>query len=339
MHVSVIGAGSFGTVLASVAAANHHRVSLWCHTQAQADLINTQRCNPRYHPELTLGTGILATSDLAASVAEAELVILSVPSKAMADVCERLSPHLPAGVGLISTTKGIQADGFLLMSEVIEATCPGHPVGVLSGPNLAAEIADRHLTASVIASPDGGLRDQARAALSNKYLRLYSATDRISVELGGSLKNIYAIASGLAAALQVGSNTQAALITRALAEMSRLASYLGGNPMTFLGLAGVGDLMVTCTSPLSRNYRVGWLLGQGKSLAEAEAEIGQVAEGINTLRLVHAKAKELGVVMPIVEGLHEVIFGQRPARQVAVKLMQAAHTSDVEFVLPRKPGP
>ncbi len=338
MRVAVIGAGSFGTVLASVVKANQHQVRIWARSQAQCDQINHTGFNSKYHSKLKLD-GVYASSDFAEVVANADLVILSVPSKAMSEVCLRLAEHLPAGVGLVSTTKGIQADGFLMMSEVIEQACPGHPVGVLSGPNLAAEIAQRHLTAAVIASPSARLRESATYAIGCKYLRLYSATDRISVELGGALKNIYAIACGLAAALNVGSNTQAALMTRALAEMSRLASHLGGNPMTFLGLAGVGDLIVTCSSPLSRNYRVGWLLGEGKTLEQAQQEIGQVAEGVNTLRLIHARALEMGVVMPIVNGLHEVIFGQMPARSVAVKLMQAAHTSDVEFVLPTIPGP
>ena len=338
MRVAVIGAGSFGTVLASVVRANQHQVRIWARSQEQCDQINQTGFNSKYHPKLKLD-GVHASSDFAEVVADADLVILSVPSKAMSEVCLRLAEHLPAGVGLVSTTKGIQAEGFLMMSEVIEYACPGHPVGVLSGPNLAAEIAQRHLTAAVIASPSARLRESATHAIGCKYLRLYSATDRISVELGGALKNIYAIACGLAAALNVGSNTQAALMTRALAEMSRLASHLGGNPMTFLGLAGVGDLIVTCSSPLSRNYRVGWLLGEGKTLEQAQQEIGQVAEGVNTLRLIHARALEMGVVMPIVNGLHEVIFGQMPARSVAVKLMQAAHTSDVEFVLPTIPGP
>lgn len=338
MRVAVIGAGSFGTVLASVAFANGHQVSLWCRTAQQAQSIQQTGVNQRFHPKLRLD-GVTVSDQLQAVVADADLVILSVPSKGMQAICQQLRPLLSPGLPLVSTTKGIQADGFLLMSELIERECPGHPVGVLSGPNLAAEIAERHLTAAVIASPVAAVRKLATDVLGCRYFRLYSATDRVSVELGGALKNIYAIANGLAASLQVGSNTQAALITRALAEMSRLASHLGGNPMTFLGLAGVGDLIVTCTSPLSRNYRVGWLLGQGHSLNEAEAEIGQVAEGINTLKLIHERSEHMGVTMPIVAGLYEVIFGQKPARSVAMKFMQAAYTSDVEFVLPGIPGP
>lgn len=338
MNLAILGAGSFGTVLASIAAANGHSVALWARTPEKAAAINECGRNLDYHPDLVLGAGILATGDLRQAVGDADLVVLSVPSYAMREVCEAVRDLLPQGVGLVSTTKGVEAEGFLLMSQVIAKACPGHPVGVLSGPNLAKEIAARHLTASVIASQDSGLRDLTREALSCKYLRLYSATDLVGVELGGALKNIYAIACGLAAALDVGANTQAALMTRALAEMSRFAACLGGNPMTFLGLAGVGDLIVTCSSPLSRNYRLGHLLGQGKRLDEAAEAIGQVTEGLNTLKLVHAKAAQAGVVMPIVSGLYDVIFGQKPARQVAVKLMQAAHTSDVEFVLPRKPS-
>jgi len=204
----------------------------------------------------------------------------------------------------------------------------------LSGPNLAHEIATRHLTASVVASQSPQVRQLAREAFATKYFRLYSSEDLISVELGGALKNIYAIAAGLADGLGVGQNTKALLITRALAEMSRLSAHMGGNPLSFLGLAGVGDLYVTSVSPLSRNFRIGQALAQGHSLESAESNLGQVAEGVNTLRVVYEQCQRDDIAMPILTALYEVIFGGKPVRQTALQMMQAAHTSDVEFLMP-----
>ena len=334
MQIAIIGAGSFGTVLADQAASNGHCVHLWTRTSELADSINCDRMNAKYHPTLKLHTAIHAFTEMAAVVAEAELILLSVPSKVMGEVCQQLAPIAPPAASLVSTTKGIEGDGFLLMSQVIHRCLPRHAIGVLSGPNIAKELAERHLTASVIASADPQVRERARQALATKYFRLYSSNDLISVELGGALKNIYAIAAGLADGLGVGDNTKALLITRALAEMSRLSAHMGGNPLTFLGLAGVGDLYVTSVSPYSRNFRIGRALAEGQSLAAAEDALGQVAEGVNTLSLVHAQTAHWGVAMPILDALHQVIFGGKPVRQMALQMMQAAHTSDVEFLMP-----
>lgn len=334
MRVAVMGAGSFGTVLADVAAHNDCAVRLYARNPDLVQVLNQSHRNPQYHPELELHHQIHATSDIAEAVEGASLVLLSVPSKAMDGVCQTLAPLLRPEVALLSTTKGIREEGFRLMSQVIAEHLPNNPIGVLSGPNLAHEIAKRHLTASVVASREPRVRELARTAFATRYFRLYSSEDLVSVELGGALKNIYAIAAGLADGLGVGENTKALLITRALAEMSRLSSKMGGNPLSFLGLAGVGDLYVTSVSPLSRNFRVGRALAEGLSLAEAEAQLGQVAEGVNTLRLVHARCAEFDIVMPILDALYQVIFGGKPVRQMAVQMMQAAHTSDVEFLMP-----
>lgn len=334
MRVAVIGAGSFGTVLADVAAHNDCAVRLYARNLDLVQVLNQSHRNPQYHPDLELHHQIHATADIAEAVEGASLVLLSVPSKAMDGVCQALAPLLRPEVALLSTTKGIREQGFRLMSQVIAEHLPNNPIGVLSGPNLAHEIAKRHLTASVVASREPRVRELARAAFATRYFRLYSSEDLVSVELGGALKNIYAIAAGLADGLGVGENTKALLITRALAEMSRLSSKMGGNPLSFLGLAGVGDLYVTSVSPLSRNFRVGRALAEGLSLAEAEAQLGQVAEGVNTLRLVHARCAEFDIVMPILDALYQVIFGGKPVRQMAVQMMQAAHTSDVEFLMP-----
>jgi glycerol-3-phosphate dehydrogenase (NAD(P)+) len=334
MQVAIIGAGSFGTVLADIAAHNECSVSIYARRPEMVHAINAFHRNPQYHPELELHESIQASSDLEAVVADADLVLLSVPSKSMDSVCQSLSSVLASDVPLLSTTKGIRANGFKLMSAVISERLPNNPVGVLSGPNLAHEIANRHLTASVVASASPIVRQLARDAFATKYFRLYSSEDLVSVELGGALKNIYAIAAGLADGLGVGQNTKALLITRALAEMSRLSAHMGGNPLSFLGLAGVGDLYVTSVSPLSRNFRVGRALADGHTLESAEKNLGQVAEGVNTLRLVYEQCQRDEVAMPILSALYDVIFGGKPVRQTALHMMQAAHTSDVEFLMP-----
>ncbi len=334
MRVAVIGAGSFGTVLADLAAHNNCEVRIYARRDEMVHAINAFHKNPQYHPKLQLHQSIHASSDLHSVVEGADLVILSVPSKAMDFVCVQLSPVILDGTALLSTTKGIRAEGFKLMSEVIEERLPDHPMGVLSGPNLAHEIAQRHLTASVVASESPNVRHLTRQAFATKYFRLYSSEDLVSVELGGALKNIYAISAGLADGLGVGENTKALLITRALAEMSRLSAHMGGNPLSFLGLAGVGDLYVTSVSPLSRNFRIGRALADGCSLESAERDLGQVAEGVNTLKLVYDQCQRDQIVMPILNALHEVIFGGKPVRKTALQMMQAVHTSDIEFLMP-----
>jgi len=220
-----------------------------------------------------------------------------------------------------------------LMSEVLEEACPHARIGVLSGPNLAEEIAAGHFTGTVVASRDAALRARVQQVVHSRSFRVYSNPDLFGVELGGALKNIYAIASGMAAALGAGENARSMLITRSLAEMSRFGVSLGANPLTFLGLAGVGDLMVTCASPLSRNYQLGLTVGRGRSLAEAQAELGKLAEGVNTLRLVWPEARRRAVAMPIVEGLHAILFDGRPLPDVLVRLMMAEDRDDVEFVV------
>ncbi len=201
---------------------------------------------------------------------------------------------------LVSLTKGIEAQSFKLMSQILEEIVPQARIGVLSGPNLARE--------TVVGSEDEALCQQVQTALHGRTFRVYASTDRFGVELGGALKNVYAIIAGMAVALEMGENTKSMLITRALAEMTRFAVSQGANPMTFLGLAGVGDLIVTCSSPKSRNYQVGFALGQGLTLDEAVTRLGEVAEGVNTLKVLKVKAQEVQVYMPLVAGLHAILF-------------------------------
>jgi len=334
--VAVLGGGSFGTALASIAADNGARVRQWLRDAELVSTINREHRNTRYLPDFTINANVVADTDLAAVLDGAELVFVAIPSKAFPEVVRQARPWLRPEQILVSTTKGIQADGFKLMSQILEEETGFAHIGVLSGPNLASEIADRQLTATVVASDDALTRARVQTALGCDYFRVYASNDRYGVELGGALKNIYAIAAGMAAALGMGENTRSMLMTRALAEMSRFAVALGANPMTFLGLAGVGDLIVTCSSKLSRNYRVGFALGEGRTLDEAVAALGQVAEGVNTVSLVRDKARAEGIYMPLCEGLYQVLFNQVPARDMARLLMRNEQSSDVEFTLSRE---
>lgn len=330
--IAILGAGMFGTAIANIMAENAHEVRLWSRDAEQAEAIRTEHENKRSLPGYPVNAAVVPTADLAVALEGAELCFVAVPSKAFREVVRMARPFIGPDTVMISTTKGIEADGFHLMSEVLRQELPDNPVGVLSGPNLAAEIADRQITATVIASDNPDVCQLVQEILHTPYFRVYSSDDTYGVELAGALKNIYAIASGFAAALGVGQNTHGMLITRSLAEMSRFAHSMGAKPITFLGLAGVGDLMVTCGSPLSRNYQIGFSLGQGLTLNEAVQKLGRLAEGINTIRTVKHKADELEIYMPIVNGLYNILFEQKPVEQVINEIMMGEQPSDVEFV-------
>ncbi|MCL6414520.1 NAD(P)H-dependent glycerol-3-phosphate dehydrogenase [Aestuariirhabdus sp. Z084] len=330
--IAVIGGGSFGTAIADIIASNGHEVRQWMRDEALAKDINKQRVNSRYLPDYQLHEGIHASTDIFWVVAEADVIFVSIPSSSFRSVVQTMKEAV-VGKVLISTTKGVEAGSFDLMSQILAEEVPEARIGVLSGPNLAKEVVAKAITATVIASDDEALCQEVQGLLHSDYFRVYSNHDIYGVELGGALKNIYAIVAGLAESLGMGENTKSMLITRSLAEMSRFAVKMGANPLTFLGLSGVGDLIVTCTSSLSRNFRVGYALGQGKSLEEAEAELGQVAEGINTLQLVRAKARELEVYMPLVDGLYEIVVNKRSIRDVTRHLMLGEQKTDVEFIL------
>jgi glycerol-3-phosphate dehydrogenase (NAD(P)+) len=329
--VGIVGGGSFGSALADMIGTKGHPVLHWYRAPEAADRFNAIHTNEKYLPGMRLSANITATADLAAVAEAAKLIIVSVPSVHFRDVARRLGDHVNGSQILISTTKGIEAQTFKLMTEVLrEETCC-LKIGALSGPNLAKEIAAKKPSGTVIASRYDEVIRKAQEVISGPYFRVYSNTDVYGVELGGVLKNAYAIATGLVASLQMGDNTLGMLITRALAEMSRFADKMGSNPLTFLGLAGVGDLVTTCTSPLSRNYRVGLMIGQGKSLDEAMAAIGEVAEGVNTVRIVREKAARLGVRMHILEGLHALLFEGIDLPAVLKQLMNVPQMEDVEF--------
>ena len=329
--IAVLGGGSFGTAIANLLAENGQHVLLWMRDPEQAEAIRLTGENPRYLKGVKIHAGVEPISDLAATLDACELVFVALPSSALRQALQPMAEKLQ-GKMLISTTKGIEAQSFKLMSQILEDIAPQARIGVLSGPNLAREVAEHALTASVIASEDEELCQRVQDALHGRTFRVYASTDRFGVELGGALKNVYAIIAGMAAALGMGENTRGMLITRALAEMTRFAVHLGANTMTFLGLAGVGDLIVTCSSSKSRNYQVGFALGEGLSLEDAVARLGEVAEGVNTIKVLKSKAEELQVYMPLVAGLHAILFEGRTLDQVVEGLMRAEPKTDVDFI-------
>lgn len=335
LRVTVIGGGSFGTAMANMAARNGCQTTLWIRNPEIAKEINKTNINQRYLPDFTLEKTLKVTSDLKDAICQSDLVLVTIPSQSFRGVLQQIKPHV-SGQAIISLTKGIEADTFKLMSEIIREELPEVAYGVLSGPNLATEIMQGMPAGSVIASPSELVRFAVQKALHSALFRVFASDDVHGVELGGALKNIYAVAMGMAAAHHVGENTRSMILTRALAEMSRFAVCLGANPLTFLGLSGVGDLFATCNSPLSRNYRVGFALGEGKTLNEAVEILGQTAEGINTVVQVRKRALELDVYMPITNALYEVIFEGAPPLNVALSLMKNGARSDVEFVLPHE---
>lgn len=329
--VSVIGGGSFGTVIANIAAQNGHEVMFWMRSADTVNEINTQHENPQYLPGYKIHNNVLATEEMSAAVANSHVIFVAVPSSSFRDVVRNVIQHAPKDAILVSTTKGIEPGSFLLMSQILTDEAPEFKVGVLSGPNLAKEIASKHLTGTVIASNQQEVREVVKSALKSEFFRVYTNDDIFGVELGGSLKNIYAIIAGLAAAIGMGHNTNSMLVTRSLTEMARFGKELGADPMTFLGLAGVGDLIVTCSTPLSRNYRIGYALGEGKTIEEAIEEVGQVAEGVNTVKLVAEKAAELDVYMPLATGLYRIIYKGESIRNILSSLMLSEQSLDVEF--------
>ena len=329
--IAVIGGGSFGTVVANIAALNGYDVKFWMRSNVLVDELNALHENTQYLPGYKLSHRVIATESMVEAVADAGVVFVAVPSTSFREVVQQVITHAPSKSMLISTTKGIEAGSFKLMSQIMAEESSSAKIGVLSGPNLAKEIASKHPTGTVIASNFEEVRETVQEILSSDTFKVYTNDDMFGVELGGSLKNIYAIIAGLAEAIGMGHNTNSMLVTRGLTEMARFGRELGADPMTFLGLAGVGDLVVTCSTPLSRNYRIGQILGTGKSIEEAVGEVGQVAEGVNTVKLVKEKADELRVYMPLVSGLYRIMYENQPIKNVVSSLTLSEQALDVEF--------
>jgi glycerol-3-phosphate dehydrogenase (NAD(P)+) len=329
--VVVLGGGSFGTALSNMIAENGHNVVLWMRSSKRATQCSVSFENPKYLPGFSLDTKITFSSDLRSSIHNADVIFFSVPSKAYRDVAREVKQFIKDDIRVISTAKGIEAKTFKLMSKVLEEELPEARIGVISGPNLAMEIAAKEITATVVACQDPDLCISIQELLSSRYFRVYANSDRFGVEIAGALKNIYAIAAGISSSMHMGQNTISVLITRSLAEMSRFSACLGANPMTFLGLSGVGDLYVTCTSPLSRNFQIGMALGEGLSVDEAVIKVGHTAEGINTVRIIKSESEKLKVYMPIASALYETMFNGQPVEDGLRSMMLADQNTDVEF--------
>ena len=321
MKCAVLGAGAWGTALASLLADNGHETKIWCLEPDVADAISHSSTNPRFLPGQELNGALTGTTDKAEALDGAELVLLAAPSHVLREVVSHARAWVAAGATAVVATKGIERGSFALMTDVVEQELRGHAVVALSGPSFAAEVANRQPTAVVAASASASAAALTQLAFSAPHFRVYSHDDVIGVELGGAIKNVMAVATGISDGLGLGFNARAALITRGLAEMMRLGVDMGAHPQTFAGLAGIGDLVLTCTGALSRNRQVGLEIGKGATLSEVLAGRETVAEGVVTTESTKALAERQGVEMPIVTAVHRVLFERQPARWALVELM------------------
>ena len=329
--ISVLGGGSWGTVLAYLASLNQNEVTLWMRDEEVVREINNNNINSKYLPNLNLGSNLTATSKIE-DISDSGIIIFCIPSDAFRDVSDLASSYVRDESFLVTATKGVEKDGFSLMSNILADHYPRNAIGVLSGPNLAEEIASSHLSGTVIASDNKILTQSVIEGLSTDFFKVYENDDPYGVEMGGALKNIYAIACGIADGLDSGENTVGMIMTRGLGEMGRLASELGANPQTFLGLAGVGDLITTCASPLSRNHQFGKLIGKGMSVDDAKTQIGQTIEGLKTLKVVKIISDEHKVKMPIVDSLYKIIYKGSSLNGSIQNVLGEDMLKDVEFI-------
>jgi glycerol-3-phosphate dehydrogenase (NAD(P)+) len=320
----VLGAGAWGTVLGRVLAEKGDDVWIWARRSNLSDPINERHENVRYLPGVVLPDNLHATSDLARALDGAKLVLFVAPSHATREIARRAGPLLPRGVPVVSATKGIENDSLMFMDEVLTSELPRHcadRLAFLSGPSFARELA-RHLpTAVVVASRDEAICSEVMRRFHTPYLRLYASEDVPGVECGGALKNVIAIATGAIEGLGFGHNTRAALITRGLAEIARLAMARGGSVLTLAGLAGLGDLVLTCTGELSRNRTVGIELGRGRKLGDVLLSLGHVAEGVRTAKSAYDLSVKLRVDMPIMREVHAVLYDDKPLDRAVADLM------------------
>lgn len=331
--VAVLGAGSWGTALALVLADNGHEVILWGHKKEQVDAINKTHQNEKYLPGVDLPVNITATAELQSALEAIDFVVLAVPTKAMRDVCGQLSKFMTSPTIFVHVSKGIEPDTHLRVSEVIEEEIPQslrEAVVVLSGPSHAEEVSLRQPTTVTAASTNMEAAERVQDLFINNNFRVYTNSDVVGVEIGGSLKNIIALAAGITDGLGYGDNAKAALITRGLAEIARLGSSLGANPLTFLGLTGMGDLIVTCTSVHSRNWRAGNMLGKGKKLEEVLESMGMVVEGVRTTKAAYQLSNKLNVKMPLTDALYGVLFHDVDPKVAVDELMSRGKTAELD---------
>lgn len=331
MNVAVLGAGAWGTALAKVLADKHYPTRLWSHRRELVDIINEQHVNTRYLPTAELPATLTATHDIEAALQGAELVVVVIPSHGLRAVMRDARRHIPSSALLCSASKGIENDSLMMMSDVLLEELGHHTqprLTYLSGPSFAKEVAARMPTTVVVAGTAERETETVQHAFATDMFRTYASADVTGVEIGGALKNVIAIAAGVADGLGFGHNTRAGLITRGLAEIGRLAARKGANPLTLAGLAGMGDLVLTCTGDLSRNRTVGFELGKGRTLGDILATLGHVAEGVKTTKSTYDLGNRLGVDLPITTEVFRILYEDKPPRQAVVDLMSRALTKE-----------
>lgn len=329
LQVGLIGGGSWGTTVASLVARNTD-VSIWARSAKTVHEINKKHTNEKYLPGAKLPENIVAHEKIEEVVATADVLVMGVPSNSFRDVLRDVRPHLRPWVPIVSLTKGLERGSDLRMTQIIESELPGHPVGVLTGPNLAREIVAGQAAASVIAMDDEIIVKELQKIFNSGVFRVYTNNDVIGCELGGVLKNIIAIAVGMGIGLGAGDNTRSALITRGLAEITRLGVALGGRAETFSGLTGMGDMLATCISSQSRNHHVGLELGKGRNIDAIIEDMVMVAEGVKSAPTVIKLAEKYGIEMPIAQDVHEVIAGRRTAEQAFYGLLKRHVGAEIE---------
>jgi glycerol-3-phosphate dehydrogenase (NAD(P)+) len=321
--VAVLGAGAWGTALALLLARNGHTVRLWSHDAHQLATIASTRENKRYLPGVALPDNLHPEPNIQAVMKDADGVLLVVPSHAFREVFLFAQPYMTPQMALAWASKGLDPATHHFLSDVVKTLMPGKGFSIVSGPSFAAEVAAQKPTAITLASSDDDATAFWQSVLHNQqYFRVYPSKDVIGTQLGGALKNVFAIATGVAAGLSLGANTQAALMTRGMSEMMRLGAALGAQTETFMGLAGMGDLILTCTDDQSRNRRFGRMIGEGKSMSEALAQINQVVEGIEATAHIHALAQQMGVEMPITEQVYAVLYQHKSPKEAVIDLLK-----------------
>ncbi len=333
-RIAVMGAGSWGTAFGMMCADAGQPTTIWSRRPEVAAEINTDHTNQGYLPDVELTPSLDSSSDPEAVLAGAEVVVLAVPSVGLTDQLGRWGDTIPADATIVSLVKGVDVATMRFGSQVVAETldCDPGRVVVVSGPNLAKECAQRLPSATVAASPDAARAEQVQASVMAPYFRVYTNADKVGVEVAGAVKNVIALAAGMANGMGYGDNTKAAVITRGLAEMTRLGVALGGNPLTFAGLAGVGDLVATCTSPKSRNRTVGDRIGRGEALDDIIASMNMVAEGVKSSRAILALAERAGVEMPITQGVVAVCYADHDPHELVTQLMAREARSELHGI-------
>lgn len=335
MKIAVIGAGSWGTALAALLGERHRNVALWARSAELAAELTATRRNSRYLPDAVLPDPVVCTADLTAAAAGAGMVVIVTPSHAVRATAAALAPHIGADTVVVTAAKGLEVGTLKRMSEVVAEEIPGAAARVvaLSGPNHSEEVALRQPAATVAASASRQAAEAVQDAFMATYFRVYTNPDIVGVELGGALKNIIALGAGIGDGLGFGDNAKAALMTRGLAEITRLGMAMGARALTFAGLAGIGDLIVTCTSRHSRNRRAGLALAAGKTVGEIEGESGMVVEGIRSTKAAYELSRRLDIAMPITEEIYGVLYADASPKEAVSRLMGRGKTHEVEEVV------